>query len=315
MAVIGVDALTFTYPKSPEPAVRGIDFTVGQGEIFGFLGPSGAGKSTTQKILTGLLTGHGGRISVWGREPAAWGSDYYQRIGVSFELPNHYQKLTALENLEFFASLYAGPTEDPLTLLETVDLAGDAHTRVAKFSKGMQMRLVFVRALLNRPELLFLDEPTTGMDPVNARRIKDVIRRVRDQGLTVFLTTHDMATADELCDRVAFIVDGKIAALDSPAEHKLSRSRRTVRVTYRANDAVPSGDAPRSGETPQAGDTVQTAEALRTDTLRTADFALDGFVDDAAFRQLARDHHIEALHSQEASLDDVFIDVTGRRLT
>jgi fluoroquinolone transport system ATP-binding protein len=309
MAVVEVDALTFSYPKSPEPAVRGIDFTVGEGEVFGFLGPSGAGKSTTQKVLTGLLTGYGGRVAVWGREPAAWGGDYYQRIGVSFELPNHYHKLTALENLEFFASLYAGPTEDPLALLEGVDLAGAAHTRVAKFSKGMATRLVFVRALLNRPELLFLDEPTTGMDPVNARRIKDIIRRVRDEGRTVFLTTHDMATADELCDRVAFIVDGKIAALDSPAEHKLSRSRRTVRVTYRTNDTVHPGDTPRSG------DTLQTAASLRTDTLRTADFPLDGLVDDPAFRALARDHHIEALHSQEASLDDVFIDVTGRRLT
>ncbi|MFI6290409.1 ABC transporter ATP-binding protein [Nonomuraea sp. NPDC050790] len=285
MTVVDVSELTFTYPKSAEPAVNGMGFTVEQGEVFGFLGPSGAGKSTTQKILTGLLAGHGGRATVWGKEPAAWGGDYYQRIGVSFELPNHYHKLTALENLRFFASLYHGPTEDPMTLLERVDLAEHAHVRVGAYSKGMQMRLVFVRALLHRPELLFLDEPTSGMDPVNARRVKDIIGEIRAEGRTVFLTTHDMATADQLCDRVAFVNDGRIAALDTPAEHKVSRSRRLVRVTYRAGTRLASKD-----------------------------FPLDGFADDPLFRSLAAENAIEALHSQEASLEDVFIDVTGRAL-
>jgi fluoroquinolone transport system ATP-binding protein len=285
MPVIEVDDLTFRYPKTAEPAVKGMSFTVDRGEVFGFLGPSGAGKSTTQKILTGLLTGHGGRVAVWHRDPADWGSEYYQRIGVSFELPNHYQKLTALENLQFFAALYAGPTEDPMALLESVDLAASADTRVGQFSKGMQMRLVFARALLHRPDLLFLDEPTSGMDPVNARRVKDVVRELREQGCTVFLTTHDMATAEELCDRVAFVVDGRIAALDTPTEHKVSRSRRTVRVTYRAGI-----------------------------DLEYKDFPLDGLADDETFRALTREHHVEALHSQEASLEDVFIDVTGRSL-
>ena len=111
--VIRVRGLTFTYPKATEPAVRGMDFTVGRGEIFGFLGPSGAGKSTTQKLLIGLLRGHGGEASVWGKDPLAWGPDYYERIGVSFELPNHYQKLTGLENLRFFASLYDGDDAGP----------------------------------------------------------------------------------------------------------------------------------------------------------------------------------------------------------
>ncbi|QYN36174.1 ABC transporter ATP-binding protein [Pseudonocardia sp. DSM 110487] len=285
MPVIEVDDLTFRYPKTAEPAVTGMSFAVDRGEVFGFLGPSGAGKSTTQKILTGLLTGHGGRVAVWDRDPADWGSEYYQRIGVSFELPNHYQKLTALENLQFFASLYSGPTEDPMALLEAVDLAASAHTRVGRFSKGMQMRLVFARALVHRPELLFLDEPTSGMDPVNARRVKNIVGDLREQGHTVFLTTHDMATAEELCDRVAFVVDGRIAALDTPTEHKVSRSKRTVRVTYRNGI-----------------------------DLEHKDFPLDGLADDETFRALAREHHIEALHSQEASLEDVFIDVTGRSL-
>src|SRR6185312_10144831 len=156
--VIAVGGLTFTYPRAAAPALRGMDFAVGRGEIFGFLGPSGAGKSTTQKLLIGLLRGHGGEAAVWGKDPPAWGPDYHQRIGVSFELPNHYQKLTGLENLRFFASLYDGATLDPMQLLDAVGLAEDANRRVSKYSKGMQMRLTCARSLINDPELLYLDE-------------------------------------------------------------------------------------------------------------------------------------------------------------
>ncbi len=285
--VIRVRGLTYSYPKSRVPALNGMDFSVGRGEIFGFLGPSGAGKSTTQKLLIGLLRGHGGEAEVWGRDPLDWGPDYYQRIGVSFELPNHYQKLTALENLQFFASLYNGVTVDPMELLDAVGLADKARTRVGKYSKGMQMRLTFARALINDPELLFLDEPTSGLDPVNARKVKDLILDLRSRGRTVFLTTHDMATANELCDRVAFVVDGGIAALDTPAELRIARSERTVRVEYRGKDAA----------------------------LATADFPMDDLADNADFRELLRSSHIETIHSREASLDDVFVEVTGRRLT
>lgn len=284
--VIKVRGLTFTYPKSTEPAVRGMDFSVARGEIFGFLGPSGAGKSTTQKLLIGLLRGHGGDVAVWGKAPLAWGPDYYQRVGVSFELPNHYQKLTGLENLRFFASLYDVDTLDPMELLDGVGLADDADTRVSKYSKGMQMRLTFARSLINDPELLFLDEPTSGLDPVNARKVKNIILELRDRGRTIFLTTHDMSTADELCDRVAFVVDGGIVALDTPAELKIARSQRRVRVEYR-------GDNGR---------------------LDTAEFGMDGLADDPAFDAVLRSHHVETIHSREASLDDVFVEVTGRRL-
>lgn len=285
--VIRVCGLTFIYPKSPEPAVRGIDFSVGEGEIFGFLGPSGAGKSTTQKLLIGLLRGHGGEATVWGEEPIARGSDYYERIGVSFELPNHYQKLTGLENLRFFASLYSGATLDPMKLLETVGLADDANTRVGKYSKGMQMRLTFARSLINDPELVFLDEPTSGMDPVNARNVRRMILDLKARGRTVFLTTHDMVTADELCDRVAFVIDGRIVAMDTPAELKIARSQRRVRVEYRGQHS----------------------------RLDDAEFPLDGLADDPAFHKVLRNHHVETIHSREASLEDVFVEITGRRLT
>jgi fluoroquinolone transport system ATP-binding protein len=285
--VIRVRELTFRYPTSTEPAIRGVGFTVSRGEIFGFLGPSGAGKSTTQKILIGLLRGHGGEVSVWGKDPLAWGPDYYERIGVSFELPNHYQKLSGLENLRFFASLYRGNTLDAMHLLDAVGLADDADTRVGKYSKGMQMRLTFARSLINDPELLFFDEPTSGMDPVNARNVKRMILDLKARGRTIFLTTHDMTTATELCDRVAFVVDGKIAAIDTPTELRLARSRRLVRVEYRGEDG----------------------------RLGAAEFPLDGLADDPAFHAMLRNHHVETLHSREASLEDVFVEVTGRGLT
>ncbi|HEY1839863.1 MAG TPA: ABC transporter ATP-binding protein [Mycobacterium sp.] len=285
--VIRVRGLTFSYPKASEPAVRDMDFTVGRGEIFGFLGPSGAGKSTTQKLLIGLLRGHGGEAAVWDKDPLAWGPDYYQRIGVSFELPSHYQKLTGLENLRFFASLYDTATPDPMELLDAVGLADDANTRVGKYSKGMQMRLTFARSLINDPELLFLDEPTSGMDPVNARKVKNIILDLKARGRTVFLTTHDMATANELCGRVAFVVDGSIVALDTPTELRIARSQRLVRVEYRGKKG----------------------------RLESAEFEMDGLADDPAFHAVLRGQRVETIHSREASLDDVFVEITGRRLS
>ncbi len=283
--MITVDRLTFTYPGGKEPAVRDVSFDVGKGEVFGFLGPSGAGKSTTQKILIGLLKGYQGRVQVLGKELGAWRSDLYEHIGVSWELPNHYQKLTALENLKLFAALYSRPTRDPLALLETVGLADDANTRVSAFSKGMAMRLNFVRSLLHSPELLFLDEPTAGLDPVNARKLKDIVIEMKRQGVTVFLTTHDMHTADELCDRVAFIVDGQIALVDAPRALKLRHGARCVRVEVQRNGAT-----------------------------ATEEFPLESLGANDAFFKLLRAFPVETIHTQEATLEDIFIRSTGRSL-
>ncbi len=284
-AVLDVRDLRFTYAGKQEPALHGLTFSIQPGEIFGFLGPSGAGKSTTQKILMGLLQGYQGQINVFGQPLATLGARYYERIGVGFELPNHYQKLTALENLQFFRSLYSGPTADPLRLLEQVGLADDANRRVAQFSQGMQSRLTFVRALLNEPELIFLDEPTSGLDPANARVVKALIRDQQRQGRTIFLTTHDMHIAEELCDRVAFITNGAIALIDSPQHLMLEHSARSVHVTYRAGAASASRD-----------------------------FALDTLGSDADFAALLRTHTIETIHSREAALEDIFITVTGEQL-
>jgi fluoroquinolone transport system ATP-binding protein len=283
--MIEVASLHFTYAPSEVAAVRGLDFTIPRGEIFGLLGPSGAGKSTTQKILIGLLEGYTGHARVRGKEVAAWTADDYERIGVSFETPNHFLKLTGLENLRYFAALYAHETRPAAALLEAVGLRDDGDKPVGHYSRGMKCRLGIARSLLCNPELLFLDEPTGGLDPGNAHRVKEIIRAERDAGRTVFLTTHDMSAADELCDRVAFIVDGSIACIESPRTLKLRYGERTVRVEYR-----------RDGSTTHE------------------DFPLDDLGDNAAFHRLLRESDVQTIHTREAELADIFISVTGRRL-
>ena len=283
--LIEVDGLTFTYTKASRPAVEGVTFSIRPGEIFGFLGPSGAGKSTTQKILIGLLKDYRGAISVFGKDLAGWSSDYYERIGVSFELPNHYLKLTGLENLTYFRSLYRDDTQPPETLLDFVGLKDDGDMLVSQYSKGMKTRLGVARSLLNNPELIFMDEPTAGLDPVSARRIRDLIHAQGQNGKTVFLTTHDMTVADELCDRVAFIVDGKIRLVDAPRALKLAYGERKLQVEYRL-------DGPTERR----------------------EFPLEGLGENTGFLDLLRRGGIQTLHTQEATLEDVFIRVTGQSL-
>ena len=191
-AMIKVTNLSYTYPKTSQPTLKNLNFEIDQGEIFGFLGPSGAGKSTTQKVLYKILHNFDGEILVNDKSLDDWGSDYFEKIGVGCELPNHYLKLTAKENLDLFASFY--PSENILDFEELLSIVGleDAlNKRVEEFSKGMSMRLNFVRSIMHDPELLFFDEPTAGLDPINARKIKQHILKLRDQGKTIFVTTHD----------------------------------------------------------------------------------------------------------------------------
>ena len=167
--MIEVNELDFSYSKRRK-FIEAMSFNVGSGEIFGFLGPSGAGKSTVQKILTGILKHYEGSAKVLGTEIKHGRRDFYQRIGVDFEFPNLYGKFTALENLRFFSELYNQPCYDPIELLERVGLKNDADKKVSGFSKGMKMRLSFIRAIQHKPDLIFLDEPTAGLDPSNSRR-------------------------------------------------------------------------------------------------------------------------------------------------
>lgn len=279
-----VDGLSFRYRGQDRNALDAVSFSVPRGEIFGLLGPSGAGKSTLQKVLTRQQRDFSGQVTVLGRALPAWGQEYFEAIGVGFELPNHYLKFTALENLRFFASLYRRPCSDPLELMAMVGLEQAAHAKVETFSKGMRMRLNFVRAIQHDPAILYLDEPTAGLDPVNARIVKGLIADLRARGKTIVLTTHNMNDVDELCDRVSFLVGGRIAALDAPQVLKARYGRRVVRVSY--------------GERGE----------------EQAEFPLDGLADNDRFMGILRAGQIRTLHSQEATLDQVFADVTGTSL-
>lgn len=283
--MIHVENLSYTYPGTEKEVLKNISFEIREGEIFGFLGPSGAGKSTTQKVLNGLLKGFGGRVQINGTDLSKMERRFYEHIGVAFEFPNLYLKLSALENLQLFASFFKSPTRDPDELLRMVHLEGDRHTRVEAFSKGMKMRLSFIRALLNRPRLLFLDEPTAGLDPGNARIMKDIILDLQKQGVTIFLTTHHMDDAGELCNRLAFMVEGTLPVIDSTQELRMKHGKKTVRVKYRD-----------SGQ------------------LYTDDFPMDQLGFNPVFSDILQNHEILTIHTQEASLEDIFIKVTGQQL-
>ncbi len=280
--MIQVKNLNYQYPNTNNLALKDVNFTIDKGEVFGFLGPSGSGKSTTQKILFKLLSGYKGSAQVDGQELNLWGKELYQKIGVGFELPNHYLKLTALENLNFFKNFYPN-THNPLELLDLVGLKKDANKKVGDFSKGMKMRLNFVRSFLHDPEILFLDEPTSGLDPVNSKVVKDIIVELKSKGKTIFITTHQMHDAEKLCDRVAFIVDGEIKVMDSPENLKLKHSNRSIEVLFR-------------------------------NALEKEKFLLDGLGKNEAFLEKIKHNEIEMIHSKEASLDDIFIQVTGKTL-
>lgn len=286
--MISVKNLTYTYPGTSKETLHNLNFEIAEGEIFGFLGPSGAGKSTTQNILIGLLKGYGGHIEVMGRDLTSWGQNYYEHIGVSFELPNHYLKLTALENLEYFRSLHSGATMNPREVLEWVGLAEDGDKKVEMYSKGMKVRLNVARSLVHKPKLLFLDEPTSGLDPVNARKIKDLILELRGHGTTVFVTTHNMTVADELCDRVAFITAGAIDVIDAPTALKKRYGKRDVQVEYLNG----------------------------SENIQQCQFPLDGLGENAEFLKLIKTaKRLETIHTQETTLENIFIEVTGQELS
>jgi fluoroquinolone transport system ATP-binding protein len=276
--MIRVDNLRFAYPGSSTPTLEGLGFEVRPGEVYGLLGPSGAGKSTTQRILMGLEPRFGGAVELFGQPIAAIGQQLYERIGVSFELPAVYLRLTALENLRLFAALYDRPTRDPREVLGWVDLLDGADQRVDQFSKGMKLRLNLARALLHDPELLFLDEPTSGQDPTRARATRELIGRLRAEGRTVFLTTHKMSEAAEICDRVGFLSQGAIPVTGTPGELMRRYGRRLLDVAIAGESGI-----------------------------EHREFPMDGLADGPAFLDLLRSGRIVSLHTLEATLEDVFI--------
>ena len=282
--MIEVKDLTFSYGKDRQ-ALHGLNFTVGDGEIFGFLGPNGSGKSTTQKILTGILKGYGGKVSLFGQD-ISFGhtQEFFQKIGVLFEFPYLYANLSVLDNLRYFASFY--PKEqlrDAYELLDDLEFKRDFFKKpVSSCSKGMRQRASMARALISNPKLLFLDEPTSGLDPAGAVLFRKIVEKERKKGTTVFLTTHNMLDADLLCDRVAFISNGSIVALDTPRNLKELNSNRNIIIDYLY----------------QGKREEQTIEAR---SLKAGiPFAYDEII---------------SIHSQEPTLEDIFIQYTGRRLS
>ncbi|NLY82046.1 MAG: ABC transporter ATP-binding protein [Clostridiales bacterium] len=283
--MITVNGLSHSYNKDGKYAVKDVNFEVKEGEVFGFLGPSGAGKSTTQNILTGLLPLQEGEAIVAGYDIKHIKNEMFNKIGMSFEQSNVYSKMTAKENLDFYKKLFDVKTKDSQELLDLVGIGDKANVKTGEFSKGMKHRLTFARSMINNPTLWFLDEPTTGLDPSIAADIKDIIKRENKNGVTVFLTTHNMYIADELCDRVAFIVDGVIKLIDSPENLKLQYGEKLVEVEY-----------------VKAGEIIKKSYS----TIEPKDKLL--------LQDIVGNYEIRTMHTKEATLEEIFIKVTGRGL-
>jgi fluoroquinolone transport system ATP-binding protein len=283
--MIQVGGLNFTYTKTQKKAIRDMSFDIHEGEVFGFLGPSGAGKTTTQRLIIGLLRNYTGHIEVLGKERNQWGKDFYEQVGVAFDFPNLYTKLTARENIQLIGAYYKNTPENPDKLLDRVGLLPDKDVRVESFSKGMKMRLNFIRSIMHNPTLMFFDEPTSGLDPVNAHIIKEIILEQKKAGKTVFLTTHNMTVAEQLCDRVAFVVEGQIVVTGSPKDLMIEHGKRTVKVEYQYNGQ-----------------------------LLNQDFEINGIGDNKPFLDILKTADIKTIHSCEATLEDIFIKLTGRNL-
>ncbi len=282
--MIRLDNMSFSYTK--QPFIENVSFTVKPGEIFGFLGPSGAGKSTIQKILIGMLPEYSGNVIVNGIEVREHNNSFYENIGVDFEYPSLYEKLTARQNLDFFSSLYAGERYTANEMLDLVGLLRDGDKKVSEYSKGMKSRLNFIKSLMHKPRILFLDEPTSGLDPSNARVMKEMIVAQKELGTTIILTTHNMEDAAELCDRVAFIVEGKIKTLDTPHNLIMKKGAKTLKYSY-----------------------AQGRDEIFSEVM------LDGVAKDETLKKIIAENRLLTIHSCEPTLGDIFIEVTGRRLS
>ena len=281
---LSVSDLSYSYGKNR--AVDNVSFEVEPGEIVGLLGPNGAGKSTTIRMLTGQLKPDSGTITILGQAMPKDRDAIQARMGVCFEEKNVYDAMSSVENLRFFARLFGMEDFDPMPLLEQVDLSGRANDRVSTYSKGMRQRLMIARSLINTPDILFFDEPTDGLDPVSSRTIREIIRAQAARGAAVMLTTHDMFEADELADRVAFINEGSILAMDSPEELKLAHGQRAVKIRSRSDGETIENTIPLDG--PDA--TEQLRSAMSVDNILT-------------------------IHTEEATLEDIFVVYAGRGLS
>jgi ABC-2 type transport system ATP-binding protein len=280
--VNAIEAENLTRDFNGLRAVEQVSFVAEEGEVFGFLGPNGAGKTTTIRMLTGQLNPTAGRATVAGYDIVRERDRLKPHIGVVFEHQNLYERMSARENLSFSAQLYAVDPHRVDQVLEEVGLSDRAKDAIKKYSNGMRQRLLIARALLHQPKVLFLDEPTRGLDPAMAREIRRMVAAMARQGMTVFLTTHYMEEADQLCRRVAFLNQGRIVAQDSPEHLKVEHGKRLL--TARLDDGTQATLAPDNPD----------------DRQRLTELMAQG--------------RVLTLHSAEATLEEVFIQLTGRRL-
>ena len=258
-------------------AISSLTFEVNKGEILGFLGPSGSGKTTTINILTGQLTPDQGQSSILGKSSTNLNEEDLTNIGLITENSGYYEKLSLYDNLLFFAKLYDVPQGDLDDLMKRVGLYDRRKTLAEKLSTGMKQRMLLVRAIINKPQVLFLDEPTSGLDPSTSQSIHELIKELQAEGTTIFLTTHDMHEATILCDKIVLLNKGQIVEAGTPSNliQKYNTARR-VKITY------------QSGE--------------------------ENYLSFSELGQISQTDDILTIHSCEPTLEDVFIQLTGGKL-
>ncbi|KYG28406.1 ABC transporter ATP-binding protein [Priestia endophytica] len=263
-------------------ALKDVSFSVKKGETIGFLGPSGSGKTTTIKILTAQLQPTGGDVKVFGtslkklKDP-----QYMKRIGVLTDNSGLYDRLTVYDNLALYCDLYEIDKRRIHEVLVDVNLVEEKKTRIQKLSKGMKQRVTLARAILHKPQLLFLDEPTSALDPVNTKHIHKGLKRLNAEGTTIFLTTHDMLEAEELCDRVAFLHNGEVRLFDAPEKLRSQHSDSTVSLLLKGQRKV----------------VVETNEEGAKEIYN-----------------YMKQGELLTIHSNEPTLGDLFVKLTGREL-
>ena len=258
-------------------AISSLTFDVNKGEILGFLGPSGSGKTTTINILTGQLTPDQGQSSILGKSSTNLNEEYLANIGLITENSGYYEKLSLYDNLLFFAKLYDVPQGDLDDLMKRVGLYDRRKTLAEKLSTGMKQRMLLVRAIINKPQVLFLDEPTSGLDPSTSQSIHELIKELQAEGTTIFLTTHDMHEATILCDKIVLLNKGQIVEAGTPSNliQKYNTAKR-VKITY------------QSGK--------------------------EDYLSFSELGQVSQTDDILTIHSCEPTLEDVFIQLTGGKL-
>lgn len=257
-------------------ALNQIQFNVDKGEIFGFLGPSGAGKTTLINILTGQLKADEGTTQLLGKDTKNLTPEDLTRIGLVGDSSGYYEKLSLEKNLIVYAKIYGLPNSRVDEVLEQVGLLESKKTIAEKLSTGMRQRMFLARALLNRPELLFLDEPTSGLDPMTSKKIHRLLEELKAAGTTIFLTTHDMVEATEMCDRISLLNQGDLVEIGTPRDiiQKYNKEKR-VKVTF----------------------TDHSVQVMAFEDLKDQDMT-----------------KVELIHSMEPTLEDIFIQLTGEKL-